>query len=86
LDQSSQATKRLWKALNHPDTLRNLLFVGKSYGGGALKVEPRQLDALEIPASVLAEVGLSAPADSAQLMLLEEPAKYRRTASRKRRR
>jgi hypothetical protein len=45
--------RELWQALNHPDTLANLAFVGKSYGGGALKVEPRQLDALEIPQHVL---------------------------------
>lgn len=76
LDVTQQAVERLWRALNHPDTLRNLLFVGKSYGKGALKVEPRQLDALEIPLSVLEEVGLSPPTTASQLMLLEEPAKY----------
>lgn len=83
LNTTQQAAKRLWRALNHPDTLRNLLFVGKSYGKGALKVEPRQLDALEIPLSVLEEVGLTPPATVSQLMLLEEPAQYnskRRTA------
>ena len=76
LNTTKQAVKRLWHALNHPDTLRNLLFVGKSYGKGALKVEPRQLDALEIPLSVLEEVGLMPPATATQLKLLEEPARY----------
>jgi hypothetical protein len=39
----------LWQALNHPDTLVNLQLVGKSYGSGAIKVEPRNLDKLPIP-------------------------------------
>jgi hypothetical protein len=52
-DRSERHVRELWQALNHPDTLANLAFVGKSYGGGALKVEPRQLDALEIPQHVL---------------------------------
>ena len=52
-DRSKRRVRSLWQALNHPDTLANLAYVGKSYGGGALKVEPRQLDALEIPRHVL---------------------------------
>lgn len=39
----------LWEVLNHPDTLKNLQLVGKSYGAGALKVEPRNLERLPIP-------------------------------------
>ncbi len=39
----------LWKVLNHPDTIKNLRLVGKSYGSGAIKVEPRNLDKLPIP-------------------------------------
>lgn len=39
----------LWKVLNHPDTIKNLQLVGKSYGSGAIKVEPRNLDNLPIP-------------------------------------
>ena len=58
-DSDPGAVRRLWRALNHPATQANLAYVGKSYGAGALKVEPRQLECLEIPASVLAEVGLS---------------------------
>jgi adenine-specific DNA-methyltransferase len=70
-DESKAYVEKLWRALNHEDTQANLVFVGKSYGGGALKVEPRQLDALEIPQHVLKEVGL-APAQSwSQVALLE---------------
>lgn len=47
------------KVLNHPATLANLSLVGKNYGGGALKVEPRQLDRLLIPLQVAQEFGLS---------------------------
>jgi len=72
-DEGREATKRLWRALNHPDTIRNLAFAGKSYGGGALKVEPRQLDGLEIPLSVLKEVSLEPPPVETELLLLETP-------------
>lgn len=62
---------RLWRALNHPDTLANLIFVGKSYGGGALKVEPRQLDGLEIPSHVIGSCGLALARPWEQMALLE---------------
>ena len=39
----------LWRVLNAPETIRNLRLVGKSYGGGAIKVEPRNLERLPIP-------------------------------------
>jgi hypothetical protein len=71
-DTGREAVRRLWRALNHPDTLRNLVFIGKSYGGGAVKVEPRQLDKLEIPESVLQAVGLKSPEMAVELPLLEE--------------
>jgi len=73
-DTRHDAVRKLWRALNHPATLENLAFTGKSYGGGALKVEPRQLDTLEIPKAVLQEVGLEPPPVATELLLLEEPA------------
>jgi hypothetical protein len=73
-DTNHEAVKRLWRALNHPDTIKNLAFAGKSYGGGAVKVEPRQLDSLEIPASVLQEMGLKSPEVATELVLLEKTA------------
>lgn len=48
----------LWQALNHPKTLHGLHLVGKSYGGGAIKVEPKALLKLLIPNSVINETGL----------------------------
>jgi hypothetical protein len=50
---------RLWQALKHPDTVKNLALVGKSYGAGAIKVEPRALERLPIPDHVVAELGLA---------------------------
>lgn len=50
--------EKLWKVLNHPDTLANLKFAGKSYGSGAIKVEPRSLERLAIPDDVIKESGL----------------------------
>ena len=40
---------KLFYVLNHPSTIENLRLVGKSYGGGSLKVEPRSLQRLPIP-------------------------------------
>lgn len=48
------------RVLNDPRTLSNLGRVAKSYGGGALKVEPRGLERLPIPRTVLLEHGLRA--------------------------
>ncbi len=48
----------LWKALNHPATIQGLTQVGKSYGGGAIKVEPKALVRLPIPMFVIDESGL----------------------------
>ena len=55
--QTSQSSAdALWQVLSHRDTVANLTLVGKSYGGGAIKVEPRALERLPIPSSVLAEM------------------------------
>lgn len=72
-DTNPEAVRKLWRALNHPDTLQNLAFIGKSYGGGAVKVEPRQLDKLEIPESVLRATGLKSPEMATELPLLDKP-------------
>jgi adenine-specific DNA-methyltransferase len=72
-DGDRASVERLWLAVNHPDTLANLVFVAKSYGGGALKVEPRQLEMLEIPLHVLREFGIQRPEARTQLALLEAP-------------
>ena len=72
-DESKAYVEKLWRALNHEDTQANLIFVGKSYGGGALKVEPRRLDDLEIPQHVLDEVGLAPTQSCGQVALLETP-------------
>ncbi|MCX7805868.1 MAG: SAM-dependent methyltransferase, partial [Planctomycetota bacterium] len=50
---------RIWKILNHPDTFSNLQMVGKSYGSGAIKVEPRLLERLPIPDHVVEQSGIS---------------------------
>ncbi len=50
--------ENLWLALNHPDTLLNLQFVGKSYGSGAIKVEPRSLEKLIIPNHIIEKFGI----------------------------
>jgi hypothetical protein len=52
---------KLWHVLQHPVTTANLSLVGKTYGGNALKVEPRALERLPLPPSVVAEIGLTLP-------------------------
>jgi adenine-specific DNA-methyltransferase len=44
--------------LNHRDTLENLQAVGKSYGSGAIKVEPNSLKNLAIPDHIVMEYHL----------------------------
>lgn len=51
----------LWKILNHPDTLKNIQLVGKSYGSGAIKVEPRSLENLPIPEHIVDKYNLKKP-------------------------
>ncbi|MEM3389723.1 MAG: N-6 DNA methylase [Thermoproteota archaeon] len=51
----------LWQALNAPEVLSNLGYVAKSYGGGAIKVEPRALEQLPIPESIVKAFSLSVP-------------------------
>jgi adenine-specific DNA-methyltransferase len=49
----------LWQALNHPDTLENLKLVGKSYGSGAIKVEPNGLRKLPVPEHIVYQFNLN---------------------------
>ena len=72
-DDTPKNVERLWRALNHPLTLSNLVYVAKSYGSGALKVEPRQLEHLKIPFTVAEQIGLLPREAADQLALLEEP-------------
>lgn len=50
--------KKLWAVLQHPDTISNLQLVGKSYGSGAIKVEPRSLERLPINGEMAHSLGL----------------------------
>jgi hypothetical protein len=50
---SPQAIERLWSCMRTPEFLSNLDLVAKTYGGGALKVEPRALERTPIPRSAV---------------------------------
>ncbi len=41
--------EKLWRILQNPETIKNLNLIGKSYGSGAIKIEPRALERLPIP-------------------------------------
>jgi hypothetical protein len=71
-NEDNEFVERLWKILNHPDTISNLTLIGKSYGDGAVKVEPRALERLPIPDNVIQESGLPV-----QLRLFEPKEPYR---------
>lgn len=58
-DDSNAAVRNLCRALNDARTLANLNRVAKSYGNGAMKVEPRALERLLLPLGVLLECGLT---------------------------
>lgn len=51
----------LSRVLNHPATLENLRLVAKSYGGEAIKVEPRALERLCIPEIAFRELNIPYP-------------------------
>jgi hypothetical protein len=59
----------LWSVLNHPATLANLPLVGKSYGSGCIKVEPRALERLPLPDDVVAKYALTTPLPCVQEVL-----------------
>ena len=46
---SPKALEVLWQCMKHPQFLCNLDLVAKTYGGGALKVEPRALERTPVP-------------------------------------
>ncbi len=62
-------------ALNHPDVLENLSLVGKSYGSGAIKVEPGNLGKLTIPEHIVLQFDLKRPykTSEGQLEIFREP-------------
>lgn len=66
--------KELWEILNAQATIDHLPLVGKSYGAGAIKVEPRNLERLPIPDSVIAKASFAPrKADMAGNRMLFEP-------------
>ena len=58
---NSGVVSKLWQVLSHPETISNLALIGKSYGSGAIKVEPRALEKLRLPQHLLVEFGLTHP-------------------------
>jgi tRNA1(Val) A37 N6-methylase TrmN6 len=54
-----ESLEKLWRLLNHPDTLANLHCVAKSYGSGAIKVEPRALERVPLSQKALSDSGVT---------------------------
>lgn len=76
----------LWRVLNDAAVIEGLSRVGKSYGDGAIKVEPRSLEQLAIPCSILKNLGIRVGSSGSQLPLLESRPRYNVKAVRSRRR
>ncbi len=70
-NSDEQHLDQIWKILNHPETIANLSKIGKSYGDGAIKVEPRLLERLPIPDHVIQQFG-----SPVQLRLFEQRESY----------
>jgi len=60
---------RLWLALSDSETVAMLHLVGKSYGSGAIKVEPRALERLPLPPDVMTKTGILSEGSKGQLQL-----------------
>jgi len=56
---SPDFVEHLWRVLSNPETIANLKKVGKSYGGDAIKVEPRSLERLPLPDALVRVEGLA---------------------------
>ena len=68
---SSDFIERLWRVLSNPETISNLKKVGKSYGGDAIKVEPRSLERLPLPDDIVKAEGLKKYAEAKQATLFD---------------
>ena len=61
LSDDEKYIQKLWQILQHPKIVANLSLVGKSYGSGAIKVEPRSLERLPIDADLVKKIGIRPP-------------------------
>jgi len=71
-DSSPEYVDCLWNVLSHPETIGNLRKVGKSYGGDAIKVEPRALEQLPLPDTLVHSEGLDRFLSAKQGTLFED--------------
>lgn len=56
--QDQKFVDGLWSVLSRPETIINLPLIGKSYGSGAIKVEPRALERLPLPEKLVCRAQL----------------------------
>lgn len=78
--------ENLWQALNESETIENLKLVGKSYGSGAIKVEPRNLNKLPVPEHIVLKFGLNRKyklVESQMEIFREKKKKYRAQKGKK---
>jgi adenine-specific DNA-methyltransferase len=56
--RNAEMQDSIWRLLNHPETIANLSRVAKSYGSGAIKVEPRALERVPLSEATVRDSGL----------------------------
>jgi hypothetical protein len=56
--RNAEMQDSIWPLLNHPETIANLSRVAKSYGSGAIKVEPRALERVPLSEATVRDSGL----------------------------
>lgn len=62
--------EQMWRILNDPSATAALASVGKTYGGGAVKVEPRALERLPLSTKLMSQVGVEIVTQPSQIGLL----------------
>lgn len=72
LSDDKKYINKLWHILNNPKTISNLKLVGKSYGSGAVKVEPKSLANLPIPEEIVEQLDIKPISTQVQQEMLFE--------------
>lgn len=72
----SDRLDNLWELLNEEEVIDNLKLVAKSYGSGAIKVEPRALERTPVPKSLVRKHGLDDVLNRQGRLIAEEEGRY----------
>jgi len=74
--KGDEMLENLWALLQEKEVVDNLKLVAKSYGSGAIKVEPRALERTPVPLKLVKRHGLQAHCLSQGRLISELPEEY----------